>query len=440
MSRAAIWVLVYLSVVCLPLALSWSLDMPARSLRNELASGLGLLAFAIILVELVLSGRFKTLSNTLGLDITIRFHQLMGRIALAFALLHPFLYDFLPGPQRPWDTTHQLTLTSDFWALLPGILAFILLPAFVLLSIHRDALDYKYERWRFLHGLGALLIAVLLLVHAQSAGRYSGEATLVWIWRTMTGIAVLALTYVYVLKPIYQLRHRWRVTQVKRLTPRQWDLRIVPDGHDGAPFKAGQFVWLNIGHTPFSLYENPFSISSAPRDDPEMSFVIKELGDFTGALDQVKPGDRAYVDSAYGTLTIEGRTEPGVVLIAGGVGVAPMLGILRKMALDKDPRDAVLIYGNRTSEQIVFRDELDDFDQSGRADVVHVISEPRNGWLGETGYIDEPLLDRVLPKKTYEDALFVVCGPPIMLTIIEKALMARGVPAHRILLERFQYD
>jgi predicted ferric reductase len=440
MLRPALWCLAYLGLVCLPLALSWLMAFPARSLRNELASGLGLLAFAIILVEFVLSGRFRTLSNTLGLDITIRFHQLIGRAALAFALLHPFLYDFLPGPERPWDTSRELTVTTDFWALLPGILAFVLLPAFVLASIHRDALGYKYERWRILHGFGALLIVGLLLLHAEAAGRYSAEPPLIWTWRILTGLAVLALIYVYVLKPIYQARHGWRVSRIERLTPRQWDLRITPEGHAGASFQAGQFVWLNVGHSPFSLNENPFSISSAPTDDPEIGFVIKELGDFTGALDQVSVGDRAYIDSAYGSLTIDGRTEPDVVLIAGGVGIAPMLSILRKMALEQDARNAVLIYGNRTADQIVFRDELDALQGHGRAEVVHVLYEPEDGWRGETGYIDAALLDRVLGEGLFETGVFVLCGPPVMLSSVETALMTRGVPASRILMERFQYD
>ena len=264
MMRSVLWCLAYLGVVCLPLALSWQMDLPPRSQRNELASGLGLLAFSIILVEFVLSGRFRTLSNTLGLDITIRFHQLIARAALAFALLHPFFYEFLPGPPRPWDASRQLTLTTDLSALLPGILAFCLLPAFVLISIYRKDLGYKYERWRSLHGLGALLIVGLLLLHAETAGRYSSEPTLIWTWRILTALAVLAMIYIYVLKPTYQARHPWYVSQIKRLTPRQWDVRIKPKGHQGIRFQAGQFVWLNIGHSPFSLNENPFSISSAP--------------------------------------------------------------------------------------------------------------------------------------------------------------------------------
>ncbi|MGA9434793.1 MAG: ferric reductase-like transmembrane domain-containing protein, partial [Roseobacter sp.] len=165
-------VCLYLAVVSLPVLLAWFLGMEPRSFRNEIASGLGLLAFSMILSEFVLSGRFRIISGEVGLDITIRFHQLAARTALVFALLHPFMYQWLPGPPRPWDPTRQLTLTTDFSALWSGIVAFLLLPAFIAVSMKHDDLEYRYEVWRFMHGLGALLIAGLLLHHALQAGRY----------------------------------------------------------------------------------------------------------------------------------------------------------------------------------------------------------------------------------------------------------------------------
>lgn len=433
-------ILLYLAVAGLPLLLSWAFNMPPRSFRNEIASGLGLVAFSMILIEFVLSGRFRTVSAGLGLDRTIRFHQLMARTALAFALLHPFAYHWLPGLDRPWDPTRQLTLTSDFPALITGILAFVLLPAFVLASINHDALGYKYERWRLLHGLGAFLIVALLLHHALTAGRYSSDPRMIWMWGVMTALAAFSLIAVYGLKPSYQLVYPWRVSEIARLAPHQWGLTIMPDGHAGLPYKAGQFVWLNIGRTPFSLHENPFSISSAPSSGADMSFIIKELGDCTSQFDQVKVGDRAYIDGPHGTLIVDGRPEPGIALIAGGVGIAPLLGILRDLVQTEDPRDAVLIYANRTRDQIVFEDEITDLAGVEGTQVFHILQEPPEGWTGETGVVDSALLDRVFRDDQTSSWVFVLCGPPRMMTSVEEALMARGVPADRILSERFQYD
>jgi predicted ferric reductase len=433
--QSLLLIVAYLAAVTLPLILSWLVSGPPRLFHHELASSLGILAFSMILAEFVLSGRFKTISNGVGMDVTMRFHQIMARAALVFALLHPLLYRGTPsGGQRPWDPTRQLTITTDFFDLSTGIAAFLLLPSLVLLAIGRSQLDYKYETWRLIHGVGALLIALLLLHHTINAGRYGSQPVLTWLWVAMTGVAVGSLLYVYLLVPLLDKARAWRVTSVTRLTPKQWEVTVKPDGHSGVDYKAGQFVWLNLGHSSFSLKENPFSISSAPAAGPEISFMIKELGDFTRTIGQIKAGTVAYLDGPYGSLSVQDRNEPGIALIAGGVGLAPLLGILRQLRLTCDPRKVKLIYGNRKVDQIAYLEEL------GAEDVTYVLSEPPETWQGETGFIDAELMDRVFSPDEFRDWVFVMCGPAIMMNIVEDHLIMRGTPAHHILSERFDYD
>ncbi|TYC57656.1 hypothetical protein FMN52_13980 [Marinobacter sp. BW6] len=428
-------ILVYLVAVTLPLILSAWVGGPPRQFHQELASGLGILAFSMILMEFILSGRFKAISNGVGMDVTMRFHQIMARTALVFALLHPFLYQGTPtGGQRPWDPTRQLTITTDFADLSTGIVAYLLLAGLVVMAIGRTQLDYKYETWRLLHGIGALLIAVLLLHHTVYGGRYGSEPVMTWVWLAMTGVAVGSLLTVYLLVPLWQKARPWRVASVVQLTPKQWELTVKPEGHRGLEYQAGQFAWLNVGHSTFSMKENPFSICSAPASGAEVSFMIKELGDFTRTVGQIEAGTVAYVDGPYGNLSVDGRTEPGVALIAGGVGLAPLLGILRQMRLTGDSRKVRVIYGNRLIDQIAYREEL------GEQDVVHVLSEPPETWQGETGFIDAALMDRVFSDQEINEWVFVMCGPSIMMDIVEDHLIKRGTPSYRILSERFNYD
>jgi predicted ferric reductase len=426
---------VYLFAVTLPLILSLLLGGPPRQLHQELASGLGILAFSMILVEFVLSGRFRAVSNGVGLDKTMRLHQVMARVALVFALLHPLLYQGTPsGGPRPWDPSRQLTLTTDFSALSTGILAYLLLAGLVVMAIGRRQLDYKYETWRLLHGVLALLIALLLLHHTVTAGRYGSLPVMTWVWLLMTGLAAGSLLVVYLFVPLWQRSRPWRVKSVKPLTPKQWEVTLEPDGHSGLEYKAGQFVWLNVGHSPFSMKENPFSICSAPAEGREVSFMIKELGDFTRTIGRIKPGTLAYVDGPYGNLCVDDRAEPGVALIAGGVGLAPLLGILRQMRLTGDSRKVKLIYGNRLADQIAYRGEL------GEGGITYVLSEPPDGWGGEVGFIDASLLDRVFSDREFREWVFVMCGPPVMMDVVGDHLIAKGTPSHRILSERFSYD
>jgi predicted ferric reductase len=426
----------YLVVVTLPLIVSWLVGGPPRPFYQELASGFGMLAFSIILTEFVLSGRFKSISNGIGMDVTMRFHQIMARSALLFALVHPFLYGggTPPGGQRPWDPTRQLTITSDIISLSSGIIAFVLLPSLVLFSVYRTQLDYKYEVWRLMHGIGALIIALLLLHHAVYAGRYGSQPVMAWVWLAFTGLAVASLVYVYLVVPLRERTKTWHVTDVTQLTPKQWEIVLAPDRGAGLDYKAGQFAWLNVSHSSFSLHENPFSISSAPASGTKVSFMIKELGDFTRTIGQITPGTVAHIDGAYGTLSVDGRTEPGVALIAGGIGLAPLLSILRQMRLTNDPRKVRVVYGNKTIDQIACRAELD------ACDVHYVLSEPPETWTGPTGLIGPDLLDRVFTKDEITDWVFVICGPAKMMEVVEDHLIRRGAPSHHILTERFDYD
>ncbi|SFS57887.1 Predicted ferric reductase [Sulfitobacter marinus] len=428
-------ILCYIAVIALPLVLSWLVGGPPRVFHQELASGMGILAFAMILMEFVLSGRFKAVSTDIGMDVTMRVHQLMARVALGFALLHPLLYRGTPaGGPRPWDPTRQLVITTDMSDLSTGIVAYLLLPSLVLLAIGRSKLDMKYETWRWMHGIGALLIAALLLHHTIYAGRYGAQPVMTAVWVAMTAIAVGSLCYVYLLAPLRDKTRAWRVRAVRQMTPKQWELTVAPNGHAGLDYKAGQFVWLNVGHSSFSMQENPFSISSAPAAGPEISFMIKEFGDFTQTIGQIQPGTVAYLDGPFGNLPIDDRPEPGVALIAGGVGLAPLLGMLRQMRLTDDPRQVKLIYANRSVDQIAYRDEL------GTRNVTLVLSDPPENWQGETGFIDGPLLDRAFTSEDYKNWVFVICGPPIMMDIVENHLLKRGTPSDRILSERFSYD
>jgi ferredoxin-NADP reductase len=93
-----------------------------------------------------------------------------------------------------------------------------------------------------------------------------------------------------------------------------------------------------------------------------------------------------------------------------------------------------LVYGNRVVDQLAFREEL------GAEDAVYVLSEPPESWSGETGFIDGALIDRVFSEKECSEWVFVMCGPSIMMDIVEEHLLARGVSSSRILSERFGYD
>ena len=430
----------YLAMVLLPLILAGLSLKPPRSVLDELASGAGILAFAIILVEFILSGRFHSISDQVGMDATMRFHQLLARSALVLAMVHPFLYRAPFSYQRPWDTTQQLTLTENFEALTSGLFAWVLLLVLVIFAITRDQLPFKYETWRLMHGVGAALVAIFILHHTMGMGRYSRDPLLATVWLVLFSVALVSLFYVYLAKPMMRLRRPWRTTSLKPLALKTWELVIEPVGHTGLKFNAGQFVWLNVGNSVFSLKENPFSISSAPAEGQRLEFVIKELGDFTNAISKTKRGTKVFVDGPYGNLFVSDRSEPGVALIAGGVGIAPILSILRQLHHDKDKRPTLLVYGNRVEEQLAYGDEIAKLVEEHGTKLVRVLSQPTENWTGYSGLIDATLIQEIFKTPEMKQWLFVLCGPPVMMENIEAAIIDLDVPSNQILSERFTYD
>lgn len=262
--RAALWLaallVLYAAIAHAPVALAWAQGLPRRPFLDELASATAMVGFAILLVEFVLSGRFRTLSGPVGIDLTMRLHQLLALVAWGLIFLHPVLYT-LPLPERPhWDATgaHALGLTPAATA--TGLAAWMLLGILVPLAIFRDQLPFGYETWRLSHGLGAALLAGLALHHTVDAGRYSAAPALAAFWVATTAVAVATLAFVYFVRPLRQLVSPHRVLAIEPAAERTWRLVVAPVRGPGLAFDAGQFAWLKVGRAWLRIADNPFSI------------------------------------------------------------------------------------------------------------------------------------------------------------------------------------
>ena len=425
----------YVVLVALPVLLGWALVGPARPWPDEISSALAMAGFAALLLEFLLSGRFRAVTGGIGIDRTMRWHQLFARVLTLALLAHPFLYTTPIGVQflRPDDAARAGSLNLDAHTLATGWAAWLLLAVLTVSAIKRDSMPWSYETWRLLHGLGALAVAVLGMRHTLWAGRYSADPVLGAYWWVMFALALGSLLLVYLGRPLSHLRRPWRVASVARAAERIWSVVLEPVGHAGLRFRAGQFAWIRLGASPFSLREHPFSIASAPRGDGRLEFLIKEAGDFTRTVGSIAPGTRAFVDGPHGHLWIEGRKEPGLCLIAGGVGLAPLLSMLRAKA---DARPVLLLYGNRHAGQILAGAEL----AATGAEVVHVLQDPPPGWTGPSGLMDRAFIRDRCAAAARDGWLFVLCGPPAMMREVRAGLASLGVPPGRILEERFVYD
>lgn len=431
----AFLVLLYLAFVCAPLLLAARSGLAPRTPHDELGAALGLVGFAMLLAQFVLSARFKAVSRVLGIDLALRLHQALAMVLLVLLLVHPFLYEapyFAPARRAG----------AFAYGPLAGVVAWLLLIVLSVAAVAREHLPWRYETWRLMHGLGAAALAALGLYHALATGRYSAGAVLAPFWAFAVVLALAALSYVYLLRPLAAARaaRRYRVTAVQPVAQRIWRLAAVPQQGRGLAYEAGQFAWLKFGRSLGNLVELPFSFASAPaRDGPELAFLIKEAGDFTATVGRIAPGTALFLDGPHGTFTLRGRTGTGIMLIAGGIGIAPIVGLLREPAAVRDPRPLILVYGNRVREQIVPLESLVPLEALPALRIHQVLSEPPPGWNGIAGTIDADTLARVLPSADRARWLYFVCGPAPMIDAVETALCRAGVPLRQIVAERLRY-
>ncbi|NGP52701.1 ferric reductase-like transmembrane domain-containing protein [Thioalkalivibrio sp. XN8] len=430
----------YLLVVLLPLVLAALTGPAGRNFWRELGSGLALVGLAMLWFEFVLSGRFRTFSGKVGIDITMRVHQLAALALLGFLVLHPLAYAVPRLADDPGRVLPFLARLFTAEAYRSGVLAWLLLLVLVPMAFWRDRLPCRYEAWRASHGLLAALAAGFGLHHTLSVGSRSDHPALAGLWLALAGVALLTLLFVYVVKPLLQHRRPYLVTANRQVAPRTWELRLRPE-HDAAmDFLAGQFAWLNVGHSPFSLTEHPFSISSAPADLPEVGFSIKQSGDFTGRIGEVPVGTRAWLDGPHGHFVVPADPHERLVFIAGGVGFAPVMSILRQLRATGSKLPLTLLYGNRIEAQVLYRGELEAMAAEMPLDLRLVLSEPPPGWRGLAGQLSGDLLAGCLDPERRSGWLYFVCGPPPMMRSVEHTLVGFGVPSRRIIAEHFKYD
>src|SRR5690606_31148257 len=145
------------------------------------------------------------------------------------------------------------------------------------------------------------------------------------------GAAVLLLVQTRIVKPLMVLRRRWRVEGVRRDMERLWTVTLVPDGHAGTPFEAGQCFWVTIEASPFSLQQHPFTVASSAADSSRLEFTIKELGDYTSRIGEIPAGARAWLEGPYGAFHFPHASEAPAVMFAGGIGITPFLSMLRTL-------------------------------------------------------------------------------------------------------------
>lgn len=222
-------------------------------------------------------------------------------------------------------------------------------------------------------------------------------------------------------------------TVVEKLdvTPDTIMLRVhVPD----AEYQAGQFFMLGLPENKNQegkLIKKAFSVATCcQKHYPDyIEFCIKINGDGTLSpkLKTLKVGQTILLDGPHGKFTLDDSVKEDLVFIAGGTGVAPMMGFLRH-ALNKELKNNIyLFYSAKTKEDMLYRHELQMIAQGEEnINVVFIATQE------EDRLTMEKLKEHV---STFDNKLFFLCGPPEKVKDIKKGLQEQGIDATRIKMD-----
>jgi NAD(P)H-flavin reductase len=204
-----------------------------------------------------------------------------------------------------------------------------------------------------------------------------------------------------------------------------------------APLKTpapGEFNMLYA----FGVGEVAISVSGDPsRTDGTITHTIRSVGAVSAALCAAEPGSALGVRGPFGTTWgLAHAAGRDLVIVAGGVGLAPLRPVVLGALADRDRYGrVVLIAGSRVQRDFLYAAELADWQSDPRLEVHLTVDVPIQGWTGETGFVTEPLRRLTLtPGRTTA----FLCGPEAMMRFGAQALISKGLAAEniRVSLER----
>jgi predicted ferric reductase len=391
-----------------------------------------IVGFTLLALLFVLAARLSWVEGPFGLDVLMCFHRAMAIVAVALLCAHPLLVAAGSG----WGL---LTRWSVPWYLWAGRLGLLVVLLHVFSSLLRRTLRFAYETWRQWHNIVAFTVLGLGAVHSLAIGGDLSSPAGHIVWAGLLVIAVGAWLYSRMLRPLLMRSgwgaHLFRVSAVKAEAPRVWTISLEPLGKRFA-YAPGQFQFIRIRSRLIGSAEHPFTIASSPARQAGISLTIKESGDFTRGIGLMQPGDYATVHGPFGRFSHTLHPdERDLVFVAAGVGITPLISMLRYMSDLREPRRVLLVYASRTPADILFQDELRAIEAAEfpALKVVHVLSDPPAGWHGEVGRLDADRLIQ-LSGGPAGKAFYLCCPPPMTEALI------RGLRRHNVGTARIHTD
>jgi ferredoxin-NADP reductase len=231
-----------------------------------------------------------------------------------------------------------------------------------------------------------------------------------------------------------------RVARVFLETPQVKTFRLVEPRGGPLPFTylPGQFLTVSVSPEGRAVRRS-YTIASSPtrRDACEITVRREPEGVVSRHLhDQVHEGALIEIVAPSGRFTFVGEEAASIVLIAGGVGITPMMSVVRYLTDRAWPGELFLIYAARLEADVIFREEIEHLARRyPNLHVTLVVEEAGAEWPHVTGRLSTGVLEQSVPQ--IRERRIHLCGPPAMMSAVKSQLAQLGVPANQVETEAF---
>jgi predicted ferric reductase len=427
---------IYLAVFALLVALMFRGITWEITAFKAIALSLGCLAFTIFCLQFVLSARLKLLDWLVPQNQLLVLHGVMAGVGLLVAFAHGVMVAW--GDEGSHSALAEAGEIARLLFLLTIIGGVLLLGTTMLEHVPgytrlrrwiRSTLRLRYHWCVWAHNF-ALVAACAMVVHILLL---SAPTLVPFKVAGVTLFTICVGLHVYNRLIRARVLPLWECTYADDAAP---DVRVLRfSGSEGQRLfhRAGQFAYLSLRSA--GLRE-PHPITISADRDGEVEFDIKAVGDWTRRLAKVEVGHEALIHGPFGAFTAaEAQADAPLILLAGGIGVTPLLAMLRDLASRSAKREVVLVWSVRNEADAFARAELDELGK--QLPNLRSIIRVTQGDAAE-GRLDQAALGEILGEVVSRGEAFV-CGPPPFLDAMASALRGLGLPKGHLHMERFAY-
>lgn len=387
-----------------------------------------------VLLQLLLMSRIGWLERAIGFDRLAVWHRWTGFAAVTLLTGHVVFTTLGYAAEGRQSITEQvIDFVQNYPDVLMSIVGFGLFLAIAVTSVRYARRRLSREAWYTVH-LYAYLAVALSFAHQLAVGSDFVDDPIARVWWIALYVAVVGAILAWrVGRPIvFNLRHQLRVNTVRREADGIVSVYISGRDLDRIQVEAGQFfLWRFLSGTGWAK-AHPYSLSAAP-NDRFLRITVKDLGDDTHRLQDLRAGTRVFAEGPYGTFTAARRTRRRVALIAGGIGITPLRALVE--AMPAAPGDITLLYRAAYKRDVAFAKELAAIAER-RGIQLHALIGPEIG-DDRTDQLGVHALQTLVPDIADRDVY--VCGPPAMVDAVRRRLHTLRVPRDRVHFERFAY-